>query len=330
MTIREPDDRELDALLNGRSDLSTTYRRASVEEPPAHLDAAIRAAARREAGSRPGKSMARDRWVMPAAAAAVLVVGFSLAVLVRDDPPPLAEKGDIAAAKGLRPVGASADAAAPKATADRAAQSVAAPAVTSKLQAASAPAGSDGESRLRDERADRSKGGAVNSVPAPMGTGSLSRELDKDAAPARPRASGATAAPMTAPAAPAGSPPAAAEPGVPASVTEAERLHETNVQKSKSEIRSMETRQSAAEELKLRSEEAAVAPVQRRSDVKPPDSTGNAVAAKKQGTEVPRDPEEWIRDIVKLRQQGKFAEADRSLEEFRRTYPDYPLPRPNP
>jgi hypothetical protein len=117
---------------------------------------------------------------------------------------------------------------------------------------------------------------------------------------------------------------------VPASVPDAETRHETNVQKSKSESRSMEPGQPAADELKLRSEEAAVAPVQRRSDVKPPDSTGNAVAAKKQGTGVPRDPEEWIEDIVKLRQQGKFAEADRSLEEFRRTYPAYPLPRLNP
>jgi hypothetical protein len=330
MTIREPDDRELDALLNRRSDLSATYRRASVEEPPAHLDAAIRAAARREAGSRPGKSLARDRWVMPAAAAAVLVVGFSLAVLVRDDTPPLAEKSDIAPAKGLRPVGASADAMAPKVTADRAAPSVAAPAVTGKLQAASDPAGSDGESRLRDEGSDRSKGAAVNSAPAPMATGSLSRELDKDAGPARSRASSPVAGPMTAPAAPAGSPPSGAEPGVPASVPDAETRHETNVQKSKSESRSMEPGQPAADELKLRSEEAAVAPVQRRSDVKPPDSTGNAVAAKKQGTGVPRDPEEWIEDIVKLRQQGKFAEADRSLEEFRRTYPAYPLPRLNP
>jgi len=39
-----------------------------------------------------------------------------------------------------------------------------------------------------------------------------------------------------------------------------------------------------------------------------------------------RSPEEWLADIARLRQQGRTAEAQASLEEFRRRYPHYPQP----
>lgn len=37
-----------------------------------------------------------------------------------------------------------------------------------------------------------------------------------------------------------------------------------------------------------------------------------------------RSPEEWLADIAELRRQGRTAEAEASLTEFRRRYPDYP------
>lgn len=37
-------------------------------------------------------------------------------------------------------------------------------------------------------------------------------------------------------------------------------------------------------------------------------------------------PEQWLAKIESLRREGKAAEAKRSLAEFRRRYPDYPLP----
>ena len=40
----------------------------------------------------------------------------------------------------------------------------------------------------------------------------------------------------------------------------------------------------------------------------------------------PRIPEAWIEEIRDLRRQGRPAEAERSLREFRAAYPDYPLP----
>ncbi|MDG4554988.1 MAG: hypothetical protein P9E24_12225 [Candidatus Competibacter sp.] len=38
-----------------------------------------------------------------------------------------------------------------------------------------------------------------------------------------------------------------------------------------------------------------------------------------------RSPEEWLAAIAELRRQGRATEAEASLAEFRRRYPDYPL-----
>jgi hypothetical protein len=40
----------------------------------------------------------------------------------------------------------------------------------------------------------------------------------------------------------------------------------------------------------------------------------------------PKAPEAWLEEIRSLRRQGKLAEAESSLREFRAAYPDYPLP----
>jgi hypothetical protein len=39
-----------------------------------------------------------------------------------------------------------------------------------------------------------------------------------------------------------------------------------------------------------------------------------------------RTPEKWLEDIRKLRFEGKMADADRELAEFKKRYPDYRLP----
>jgi len=43
-----------------------------------------------------------------------------------------------------------------------------------------------------------------------------------------------------------------------------------------------------------------------------------------------RTPEKWLDDIRKLRLEGKMAEADRELAEFKKRYPDYRLPEDLP
>jgi hypothetical protein len=77
-----PEDRELEAV---RSEVSARYRAGSTEEPPARLDAAILESARREA-ARPRFSR---NWHVPASIAAVLVIGVSIALMVRDIEEPL-------------------------------------------------------------------------------------------------------------------------------------------------------------------------------------------------------------------------------------------------
>lgn len=74
--------------------LSRLYREASTEDPPAALDAAILAAARkqvakrqrRERSQRHGRSL-WSRWMVPASAIATLVLGVSIALLVERERP---------------------------------------------------------------------------------------------------------------------------------------------------------------------------------------------------------------------------------------------------
>jgi hypothetical protein len=66
--------------------LERIYRDAAREAPPAQLDAAILAAARREVGARPrGLSAALRRWHVPVSIAAVVVVSVSLVILMREE-----------------------------------------------------------------------------------------------------------------------------------------------------------------------------------------------------------------------------------------------------
>lgn len=93
MKPMSPEEQDLEEL---RSGLSGYYRAGSIEEPPAHLDAAIVAAARREVG----RSRFARNWRLPASIAAVLVIGVSLALMtseIKDPLPPADTSTRIAA-----------------------------------------------------------------------------------------------------------------------------------------------------------------------------------------------------------------------------------------
>lgn len=110
-----PEDREID---REGAEVSRRYREAAGEEPSARIDAAILAAARREAG-RP--AIVRN-WRTPAAIAAVLVIGVSVSLLTREgiDPlPPLEQsRGQADVAKPAPPSLAMKSEPAPKAGLD--------------------------------------------------------------------------------------------------------------------------------------------------------------------------------------------------------------------
>jgi hypothetical protein len=82
----EPDDRELEEFLSGKSPLSTAYRQASRESAPPELDARILAAAR-EAARQPAPRSARGpTWLRPLAFAATFVLSLSLLLSVWREP----------------------------------------------------------------------------------------------------------------------------------------------------------------------------------------------------------------------------------------------------
>jgi hypothetical protein len=63
--------------------LAATYRAGANAEPPAHLDDAIRAAARREVAAGPRRAGIR-RWAVPVSLAAVLVLSVSVVTMMRE------------------------------------------------------------------------------------------------------------------------------------------------------------------------------------------------------------------------------------------------------
>jgi hypothetical protein len=82
MKPTSPEDRDLEKMS---SEVSERYRAGAEDEPSARLDAAVLAAARREVE----QPRQRRIWHVPAAIAAMLVIGVSLVLIVRDNEPPL-------------------------------------------------------------------------------------------------------------------------------------------------------------------------------------------------------------------------------------------------
>src|SRR5437868_5740465 len=72
-------------------ELDATWRAASREQPPTALDDAIRAAARREVGAKPGGFGAAPRWWPLATAATVAAIAVGIAQMT--PPRPRARRG---------------------------------------------------------------------------------------------------------------------------------------------------------------------------------------------------------------------------------------------
>ena len=71
-------------------DVSRRYRELAREEPPRHLDEAIRAAARRAVNTRPAPLVVptgRQRWYFPLAAAAIIVLALAVTLHIEREQP---------------------------------------------------------------------------------------------------------------------------------------------------------------------------------------------------------------------------------------------------
>lgn len=142
-----PEDRELEGLA---ADVSARYRDASDAQPPAHLDAAILEAARRQA-SHPKKR----NWHVPVSIAAMLVIGVSLALLTSEleDPLPPLDQGADRAGDAVR---------------DTNAERRAEPAAKALSETPEAQFGRDVGSRLSRERVTREQAEPEYRAAAPV------------------------------------------------------------------------------------------------------------------------------------------------------------------
>lgn len=84
--VDKKDDQALNEYLRGDSDLSRQYRAVQKDMPPEHLDNAIRAAARKSAGTRPRLLPSfMQQWGRPLKYAAVIVICVSLVMAIYDE-----------------------------------------------------------------------------------------------------------------------------------------------------------------------------------------------------------------------------------------------------
>ena len=331
--------------------LAALYRAAAQDVPPAALDDAIRAAARRAVGARPrpaGFSFSRA-WRMPLSIAAVMVLSVSIVTLMREEAPEL-----------TAPPSADAPNADAKLESRRGTDDNAVPADAGFVRdeqkpkniglkppqpASSSGAGMRAPEYL--EQAARSKKDAVAErldadTVAPT---TLAKRRDAPAGEADSRGNKAAASTerqrqlaMPEPAREIAQAPAAAAPRVeeakpaPAAEPAAERPSQasasgvvagrlaenrTQAKSAAADRRELESRPQLLDHAKPAAE-ALSAPA-----AKP---ASPAVTLSKLERDVDPAPEKWLERIEELRKLGKFEEAKTSLAEFRKRYPDYRLP----
>jgi len=289
-------DRELEELLADSAALRRGYRAVSQEEPPAALDAAIRAAARRETRTRPRPvgSVFGMSWRIPASIAAVVVVSATITLMV-------GQRGAHLPVASEQPAPASA--VGPGSARDQAAAAPASGAVKeekvdvgdgkaalrARPEAARPPASPEAPTQGQVGKLERRASPGVDTPIAPNAV-----ELRQEPSPAQaeeaPKAPSSTTAPPASASASAAAPARFAPAVGPAGA--AQTTAETT------SARSLEKKQglpSAAE------------------------ADHSAAAWEK-------DPQAWLAHVEELRAAGRTEDAKASFGAFRSHYPDYQLP----
>jgi hypothetical protein len=275
--------------------LDRLYAHAGREEPPARLDAAIQAAARRAVGARPQPVGARlRRWGVPISIAAVVVVSVSLVTLMR-------EQGAGRLDESSLPAPAEPKAAAP-AEPEQAQQTardrvepggraeVASPQVP-PAPAERAGAASSADTRLR-ARGLAEPGEAPPRAAEESGSGLAPRTLgEADRAATREAAPGAEMMGKKRTEAPAAEAPAAPPPAA---------------------LRSAPARadQDPLAAPALETSERSLADDRLKSLIKELEN---------------KPPESWLERVEGLRREGQQADADALLVEFKKRFPGHPV-----
>jgi hypothetical protein len=289
-------------------DLSRVYRDAATEVPPARLDDAIRAAARRAVQSRPRpvRKTWLQRWTGPVAAAAVVVLTVSIGLMSVEEKPELAPPP---MRQVLKPRGASPVEAPTAAPASAPATDKAAPAAAE--MELSREAKQMVEQKMKDNLMVMPAQRSPQETPAlslrKNATGRAAEEPTPFVAGPGGRAGIKTDAPPSAD---------AIDQGVPAVKPAPLPMQEPGL---RGPLRPIPGKQPAAETPASEDAQQPAAPkAEMRSIERAKTSTTPNHATE--------SAEIWLARIIALRRAGKNAEADEELSKFRRAYPDYPLP----
>jgi resuscitation-promoting factor RpfA len=285
-------------------ELSRIYRDAEGPRPPQRVDDNILAASQRVAGllaRRPAGIGFARRWGVPAALAATVLVTSTLALMVYER-----QSGLDAVAPQVPRGGRTARVSPAEPRADQ--PRTPSPAVLQPI----APAPPISQA-LQSERVEQGLGGSAASSGG-LGTAqpAFVPEVPRTAEAPRQREEAKPAPVAPAPAANVRAGAIPPQPHVP----EAQRAFDVQPP-----IRPVQAPAAARAAGALR--ESATTP--QSAEVARGLSPSAAVADAKE-----RTPEKWLDDIRKLRIEGKMAEADRELAEFKKRYPDYRLPEDLP
>lgn len=276
--------------------LDRAYRAVDREEPPARLDDAIRAAARREVGARPQPAGGGGlrAWRVPVSIAAMLVVGVSIVTLVREEHPQVLEvPSPVPAAQAPAPEAAQP----PKTLRD-------APAEQQATTAAGAGRASDEVARPLPAQPAPETRLSAPSAAAKEEAGSPKRDRSNEQDAARnesePRAEQARRAPQ------------AFGPSDPPAAT-------AQIQSAAAPAAADSKGQSAPRPQTLADAAPATPAAEGRMAPRAKAQADNAYAEFD-------TPEKWLDRIRDLRKQDRQPEAAKLLAEFRQRYPGYALP----
>lgn len=322
--------------------LARVYGAAPRDEPPAHLDAAILAAARREVGARPRPLAALRAWRVPLSLAAVVVLSVSLVTLMRE------EGGDelYQSARPDIPRSAPPAAPAPQPSEDAArAAPREMPPAGQRAPRADAPAGRPPETqdrarlevlrRSQEMDSSRAPEPAPRPEPKPFQGAPESRAVERPASPPPPMDDMARAPAATAQRGPE---PALSAPPPEAPGTAAE-MRRPPAPEARSAPRAMRSERdtSARQDSAGSAMGGAAASAPRAAEA--PRAPGELAAQRRESAPAlqPRvaamareldaePPEKWLERIQALRREGQAAEARELLAEFKRRYPAHPLP----
>jgi hypothetical protein len=314
--------------------LDRLYRAGMREEPPAHLDAAILAAARREVSAGPRALSTRLRaWRVPVSIAALVVLSVSLVTLVQE------EGGEQLGQPSQHDLFALRN---KSASADRGASPPEAPA---EPEARKAPA-----TERAPEPAKRSDVASSARTPAATDDSARLRSVEEPSAPPPALAKPAPQPFEVAPVPERASPPAAADPGT--STDTATRSFGSRAPISEeSAAPAPKPAPPPAAKPKPQTRDAAPAGEMAGALSGAPRERAAAVPAEKQRARVEaralkkegpapdaahvaglikefdsQPPEKGLEKIEALRREGRTADADEMLAEFKRRFPAHPLP----